>query len=86
MKVALIGITGQVGSRVAAELLTRGHSVTGIARHPEKSSPRPGLDLKSGDATNPAGLAPLLANHDAVIIIRRVCARRPHRKVPYRKK
>ncbi len=67
MKVALIGITGRVGSRVATELLTRGHSVTGIARHPEKSNPRPGLDLKLGDATNPSSLTPLLAKHDAVI-------------------
>lgn len=67
MKVALIGITGHVGARVAAELLTRGHSVTGIARHPEKSSPQPGLDLKQGDATNPSSLAPLLAKHNAVI-------------------
>lgn len=67
MKVALIGVTGAVGSRVATELLTRGHSVTGIVRHLEKSSPRPELDLKQGDATNPSGLAPLVAKHDAVI-------------------
>lgn len=67
MKVALIGVTGGVGSRVATELLTRGHSVTGIARHPEKSSPRTGLELKQGDATNPSNLAPLLTSHDAVI-------------------
>ena len=32
MKVALIGIGGRVGSRLATELLARGHSVTGIAR------------------------------------------------------
>lgn len=67
MKVALIGITGQVGSRVAAELLPRGHMVTGIARHPEKAKLQPGLNLRQGDATNPSSLIPLLANHDAVI-------------------
>lgn len=67
MKVALIGITGQVGSRVAAELLSRGHTVTGIARRPEKAKPQTGLELKQGDATNPSSLIPLLAHHGAVI-------------------
>lgn len=67
MKVALIGITGRVGSRLAKELLSRGHIVTGIARNPEKVAPHPGLTLKEGDATNLAALSPLLAGHDAVI-------------------
>jgi len=67
MKVALIGVTGRVGSRVAAELLSRGHLVTGIARHPESARPQAGLDLKKGDAENPSSLTPLLAKHDAVI-------------------
>jgi uncharacterized protein len=67
VNVALIGITGRVGSRLAEELLSRGHSVTGIARHPEEAAPRSGLILKQGDATNPSTLAPLLRNHDAVI-------------------
>lgn len=36
MKVALIGASGNVGSRILTELLNRGHEVTGIVRHPEK--------------------------------------------------
>lgn len=32
MKIALIGVSGRVGSRLLTELLSRGHSVTGIAR------------------------------------------------------
>ena len=52
MRVALIGITGQVGSRRSAELLTRGHRITGIARHPEKAAAQSGLVLEQGDATN----------------------------------
>ena len=39
MKIALIGITGRVGSRVADELLKRGHQVTGIARNLATSIP-----------------------------------------------
>jgi len=52
---------------VAAELLSRGHLVTGIARHPDNAKPQIGLDLKKGDAVIPSSLTPLLSNHDAVI-------------------
>ena len=33
LKVALMGNTGKVGSRVAKKLLRRGHKVLGLARH-----------------------------------------------------
>ena len=36
MKIALIGATGNAGSRILAELSRRGHSVTAIARNPQK--------------------------------------------------
>ncbi|MFF7398092.1 NAD(P)-dependent oxidoreductase [Achromobacter sp. NPDC008082] len=67
MKIALIGITGRVGSRVADELLKRGHQVTGIARNPADVNAQPGLTVQQGDATDPEGLTPLLTGHDAVI-------------------
>jgi putative NADH-flavin reductase len=66
MKIAIIGITGNVGSRLATEALARGHTVTGIARNPAKPAP-PGVTLKQGDANQPEQLAPLLRGHDAVI-------------------
>ncbi|WZB74199.1 NAD(P)H-binding protein [Achromobacter insuavis] len=67
MKIALIGITGRVGSRVADELLKRGHQVTGIARNLGDVNPQPGLTIEQGDATDPHGLTPLLKGHDAVV-------------------
>jgi uncharacterized protein len=67
MNVAVIGVTSRVGSRVVAELLSRGHIVTGVAHHPENAKLSTGLDLKKGDATNPSSLIPLLSKHDAVI-------------------
>ena len=67
MNVALIGIGGRVGSRLATELLSRGHTVTGIERNVRKTSPRPGVTIKQGDATQQSVLAPLIAGHDAVI-------------------
>jgi len=67
MKIALIGVSGRVGSRLAAELLRRGHSVTGIARNVKNVLPQARLELREADATNSAVLAPLIAGHDAVI-------------------
>lgn len=67
MKVALIGFTGRVGSRILAELLRRGHTVTGVARDVTTVTPQPGVVVKNADATNVSQLASLLAGHDAVI-------------------
>jgi hypothetical protein len=67
MNIALIGVSGRVGSRLLTELLRRGHQVTGIARDTTGLAGRPHLVLKNGDANQPAQLAPLLAGHDAVL-------------------
>ena len=67
MKIALLGITGNVGTRFAAELLRRGHEVTGIARSPDKVAAQPGLTLRRGDVQDEHNLTPLLTGHDAVI-------------------
>lgn len=66
-RIVVLGITGQAGSRIAAELLARGHSVTGIARDPSRAAARAGLTLVAADATQAATLAPLLQGHDAVV-------------------
>ncbi|MFJ1300237.1 NAD(P)-dependent oxidoreductase [Pseudomonadota bacterium AL_CKDN230030165-1A_HGKHYDSX7] len=67
MKVAVIGISGRVGSRLADELLRRNHQVVGISRQPADLPARPGLELKTGDASDPAALAALIRGADAVI-------------------
>ena len=67
MKVALIGASGNAGSRILAELVRRGHAVTGIARHPEKIAAGPGVTAKKGDVFDKDGLATLLRGNDVVI-------------------
>ncbi len=67
MKVALIGASGQAGSRLLAELSARGHTVTAIARHPEKIAALPGVTAAKGDVYDKAGLVALIKGHDAVI-------------------
>ncbi|MDG3443075.1 NAD(P)-dependent oxidoreductase [Nitrospirillum amazonense] len=67
MKVALIGATGNVGTRILAELRRRGHTVTAIARDVAKVPVQDGVTARAGDTGDAAGLAPSLAGHDAVI-------------------
>ena len=67
MKVALIGATGNSGSRILAELIARGHEVLALARHAEKIPARQGLSTANVDVGQRDELASLLAGSDAVI-------------------
>ena len=67
MNIALIGATGFVGTPVLAELLSRGHSVTVLARTPSKLGPQTGLTVVAADALDAAQVASAVAGHDAVI-------------------
>jgi putative NADH-flavin reductase len=67
MKVALIGATGNAGSRILAELTRRDHTVTAIVRNPERVPAQANVIAKKGDVFEQAGLADLLTGHDAVI-------------------
>jgi putative NADH-flavin reductase len=66
-KIALIGASGNAGSRILKELSDRGHQVTAIARNPEKIASLPNVVAKKGDVFDQAGLSELLKGHDAVI-------------------
>ncbi|MFT3906953.1 MAG: NAD(P)-dependent oxidoreductase [Steroidobacteraceae bacterium] len=67
MKVALIGATGNAGSRILTELLSRGHSVVALARHTEKLAPHASVTAVTADANDSADLAGKLRGVDAVI-------------------
>ena len=66
-KIALIGASGNAGSRILKELSDRGHQVTAIARNPEKIASLPNVVAKKGDVFDQEGLSELLKGHDAVI-------------------
>lgn len=66
-RIALIGASGNAGSRLLKELSDRGHQVTAIARSPEKIAALPGVTAVKGDLSDPAGLAALLDGHDAIV-------------------
>jgi putative NADH-flavin reductase len=68
MKIALIGATGFVGSRLLSEALTRGHQVTAIVRDPAKLTEQNDLlTVVTGDVNKPEQLAQQLAGHDVVV-------------------
>ena len=67
MKIALIGATGFVGSRILAEALARHHQVTALVSHPEKVAPAANLTAVKADVMDEPALAEQLRGHDAVI-------------------
>lgn len=67
MKVALIGATGFVGSKILAEALRRGHKVTAIVRRPQRLTPHRNLTVVQADVLRRDELARILEGHDVVI-------------------
>jgi putative NADH-flavin reductase len=67
MKIAVIGASGNAGSRITKELAGRGHAITAIARNPAKIAVLPNVVARAGDVMDQAGLTAILAGHDAAI-------------------
>lgn len=68
MKIVLFGATGNVGRRVIAEALRRGHEVVGVVRDPARSaSPDPRVRLVRGDALDAASVVEVTRGADAVV-------------------
>jgi uncharacterized protein len=67
MKIAIIGATGFVGSKIRDEALARGHQVTAIVRKPEALPVHPRLVARPLDVADMAALAQAFAGHDAII-------------------
>lgn len=69
MNILLTGATGFVGSAIAAELLRRGHHVTGLVRDPAKARQlaAQGVHLERGDMLAPDTYRPLVVGADVVI-------------------
>ena len=76
--IALIGASGNGGSRILRELSDRDHSVTAIARNPDRIAALPGVKAVKGDIFDKAGLADLLRGHDGVVSAVHFTASDPH--------
>ena len=67
-QIAILGGTGNVGQRLVAEALRRGHSVTVIGRKAPATALPPGVTFVQGDVTAQTdALAKSLAGTDLLI-------------------
>jgi putative NADH-flavin reductase len=64
MRILLVGATGMIGSRVAAEAVQRGHEVTGVSRSGKAPE---GIRAEQAAATDAGRIAELAAGHDAIV-------------------
>ncbi|TWC69496.1 NAD(P)-dependent oxidoreductase [Herbaspirillum sp. SJZ099] len=67
MNIAIIGATGNVGSRILEEALRRGHSVIAIARDASKIAARANVTARSADVKDTAALAAAIQGADVVV-------------------
>lgn len=68
MKIALFGATGNIGKIIAQEALSRGHSVTGLVRHPERGVlTHPNFILRHANILETDIVATEVTDHDAVV-------------------
>ncbi len=67
MRVVLYGATGMIGTRILKELLSRGHTVTAVARDPSKVGAQNSLTVVKGDMLDPDNIAKVAKGSDVVI-------------------
>jgi uncharacterized protein len=67
-KIAIVGATGKIGSRLTDEALRRGHSVTAIARKATALPAREGVTTKDADINEPATLAAAISGSDVAVV------------------
>jgi uncharacterized protein len=65
-KIAIVGATGNVGTRLLEEALRRGHTVTALARDASKVQAREGVSATSVDVLDANAFAEAIAGCDAV--------------------
>jgi uncharacterized protein len=65
-KIAIVGATGNVGSRLVEEALRRGHTVTAIARDTSALAQRDGVSAQNVDVLDADALAAAVGGHDVV--------------------
>lgn len=67
LKIALVGATGMIGSRIAAEAAGRGHEVTAFVRNPERAAVvHSNVKFVKGDLFDQAAMASAVAGHDVI--------------------
>lgn len=66
MSIVVFGASGNIGSNIRKEALSRGHRVTAVTRSTDLA-PEEGLTSLQADISDPDEVANIVAGHDAVI-------------------
>jgi uncharacterized protein len=67
MNVVVYGATGNSGKEIVKELLSRGHTVTGVARNVSSLKAAQGLTVKTDDLSKVDAIAAVIKGADAVV-------------------
>jgi len=68
MRITVLGATGNAGSRVVTEAISRGHKVTAVVRNSSATNNLPsGINVITGDASNIMDVARFSTGQDVVI-------------------
>jgi putative NADH-flavin reductase len=67
MNVVVYGATGNSGSEIVKELLSRGHIVTGVARKVDSLKAEKGLTVKTDDLSHVDAITAIIKGVDAVV-------------------
>ncbi len=67
MKLAVFGATGNVGSEIVSQALSRGDEVVAYVRTPASLAPQPGLTIIGGSVTDAAAMTAAFLGVDAVV-------------------
>jgi uncharacterized protein len=67
MNVVVYGATGNSGKEIVKELLSRGHTVTGVARNVSSLKAEKGLTVKTDDLSKVDATATVIKGADAVV-------------------
>lgn len=68
MNITVFGAAGNVGRRVVAEAVARGHEVTAVVRNPARATGLPSaVRVRTGDASDPRSVTALIEGQDLAI-------------------
>lgn len=67
MNVVVYGATGNSGSEIVKELLSRGHKITGVARNVDSLKAMPGVTAKRDDLSNVDAIVAIVWNSPCVL-------------------
>ncbi|MBA3873038.1 MAG: NmrA family NAD(P)-binding protein [Anaerolineae bacterium] len=70
MKIFVTGATGTIGRQIVGQLIQSGHQVRALTRNPANANLPDGVEVVTGDLTNPASFASALEGVDGLHLIK----------------